>query len=272
MTSVCPIPPRAGHPGRDRSGFSMVELMTALVVMTILLGAITSILLLASRAAGQVDAPTARATKAAEAIGALSADLNLALVFVYTGTQAVEFTVPDRDGDGEAELIRYEWSDAGGNLGIAGAPLKRQINGGAWAVVAEDVHQLNLSYLLKTWGPPPPPPEVESGEIILAEHDDDPGGASVRARDADRISLIQSWAYDVTSIDSGTSQAALDTAVAAHDVAYLPAGLSDQALGTKLRQADIGVVSESGPLADEMGLTDLPVLPVTKEKVRIHRD
>lgn len=66
------------------------------------------------------------------------------------------------------ETIRYAWS------GTPGDPLTRQVDGGLAAVIAEDVQNLDLGYLLKSVGPVPP---EESGEQVLIYHDDAPGGS-----------------------------------------------------------------------------------------------
>ncbi len=66
--------------------------------------------------------------------------------------------------------------------------------------------------------------------------------------------LMESWGFSVELIAASASQSEFDTAVANADVAYVGEeiqGSSD--LGTKLRDASIGVVSEEETLVDEFG-------------------
>jgi len=69
-----------------------------------------------------------------------------------------------------------------------------------------------------------------------------------------RIDLIESWGYTVTLIDDSDSQANFDAAVAANDVAYVASTVSEATLGTKLKDAPIGVVNELATLVDEFGI------------------
>jgi hypothetical protein len=78
-------------------------------------------------------------------------------------------------------------------------------------------------------------------------------GTSPTAQEQLRIDLIESWGYVVNIIDDADSQANFDTAVAANDVAYVSSTVSDTALNTKLRNANIGVVNENMPLAATFG-------------------
>jgi hypothetical protein len=64
----------------------------------------------------------------------LEADLEFALAFTEQSARAVTFLVPDQSGDAKLETVRYAWS------GTPGDPLTRQFNGGAVAVVLENVH------------------------------------------------------------------------------------------------------------------------------------
>ena len=104
--------------------------------------------------------------------------------------RSIEFTVPDRSdpADGTPETIRYSWS------GDAGDPLLRRYNGSNPAVVADDVHHLDLSMVTRsvigaTPATPMPDPaswgndfvtcpdERVTDEMLLIYHDDAPGGS-----------------------------------------------------------------------------------------------
>jgi len=78
-------------------------------------------------------------------------------------------------------------------------------------------------------------------------------GTSPSAQEQLRIDLIESWGYGVNLIAHDDSQANFDAAVATNDVAYISSAVNETALGTKLRDAPIGVVNEQGQLVDEVG-------------------
>ena len=67
--------------------------------------------------------------------------------------------------------------------------------------------------------------------------------------------LIESWGYTVNLIDESDSQANFDAAIAVNDVAYIPQEINSSNLGTKLRDAAIGVVNEEGEQVDELGFS-----------------
>jgi hypothetical protein len=87
--------------------------------------------------------PTASAKRleAAEAVQEFGDDARYATFLTTRSSRALEFVVTDRDGDGAAERIRYEWS------GVPGAPLLRTFNGGTPVAVVDAVQDFQLSYI-----------------------------------------------------------------------------------------------------------------------------
>lgn len=126
-----------------RAGHTLVELAVSTVALGILLAGMGSAILVASRAARPGTAP-ANAVRAASAADEMAADLRMALSFSQRTATAVQFTVADRNGDGDPETLRYAWS------GTAGDPLTRQLNAGAAATVCENLHALQLGYSVLT--------------------------------------------------------------------------------------------------------------------------
>ncbi len=122
------------------AGFTLVELTVAMAVMAILMGALTSAVLIASRAVPRANDPVVATLAAGSEVDTFADDLRYATVFAVVLPHVVQFTVPDRTGDGSPEELRYEWS------AVPGEPLRRQMNGGAWAVVVPSVQSLALSY------------------------------------------------------------------------------------------------------------------------------
>lgn len=129
------------------SGFTLIEIVVSAAIMTIIMGAMMSVMLIASRAVNTADGANERTARARDVVDQITADLSLAEEFTERTDRAVAFTVPDRDADEQLETIRYAWS------GVAGDPLTRQYNGGTEVTVAENVHRFNLAWMLKTVAP-----------------------------------------------------------------------------------------------------------------------
>jgi prepilin-type N-terminal cleavage/methylation domain-containing protein len=146
-----------------RAGFTLVELVVSLAIMSILLVAIGSAIVLAGGAMPRADDPAIPTDTAFEVGHEMAAELQFALAFAERSVTAVEFTVPDRDGDQSPETIRYEWS------GTPGESLMRKYNGGTFVKVIESVVDFALEYdttkFTKTT-----PGIVESAELELISY------------------------------------------------------------------------------------------------------
>lgn len=129
---------------RRRTGFSLIELMVASASATILVAGLGSSIYITSRAFDDADGTIAHNLNASFAAEEIHTDLQLATSFIERSSTAVEFRVPDRDGDGAKELIRYAWS------GTAGDPLTKSVNGSAPESVLDGVASLNLGYSTRT--------------------------------------------------------------------------------------------------------------------------
>lgn len=78
--------------------------------------------------------------------------------------------------------------------------------------------------------------------------------ANLTAQEEAKKVLMESWGFSVELIAASALQSAFDTAVANADVAYVGEDIQGSGdLGTKLRDASIGVVSEEETLVDEFG-------------------
>jgi type II secretory pathway pseudopilin PulG len=77
---------------------------------------------------------------------------------------------------------------------------------------------------------------------------------NLTAQEAAKQVLMESWGFTVNRIDESASQAEFDAAVATADVAYVAEDILSGNLGTKLREAPIGVVIEEQKLPSEFGI------------------
>ncbi len=131
--------PRAQGRSRRRA-FTILDVIVGLVVATVVGGAIGGILILVSRAMPQTAAATTPTTvSSARLADEIASELRYATSFTEMTPTSVTFTVPDRDGDGAEETIRFSWT------GIVGQPVTRMYNNGSAVEIFPSCH--NLSFI-----------------------------------------------------------------------------------------------------------------------------
>jgi hypothetical protein len=129
-----------------RGAYTLVELVVSMSVATILMGGLASTIVLASRAMPGEQTTSRSTIDGYYAAEQIAGELLCAKSFTVRSATAVEFTVADRSDDvgEEDETIRYEWS------GTPGDALMRNYNGTGLVDVLTDVHELNLTYGIRT--------------------------------------------------------------------------------------------------------------------------
>ena len=147
------------------AGFSLIELLTAMAISSVLILAIGSAITLAARALPAEDDPHLALLHGGGAVDTMQEDLEAAVHITERTATSVTLALPDRDGDGRPEVVRYAWSGTGGD------PLTRRLNGGAVVPLLGDVHDLDLSFDLKTSTETYPGPHVTTSESILVATD-----------------------------------------------------------------------------------------------------
>lgn len=147
-----------------RSAFTMIELMLSAAIMSILLLAITSAMLLAGRAMPDGAGAQAQTIETAKAVTHIVEDLNFARYVIEQTDKAVTVIVADRTGDGEADAIRYAWS------GTVGDPVTVQVNGGAVHNVIDAASGFSLAYETQDRSTTYSGPLIEGPEQLLAAY------------------------------------------------------------------------------------------------------
>src|SRR3954453_16707422 len=109
---------------RQTAGFTLLEMTVAMVASAFLIAGLGSVMFIARQIAYSPTA-AARRAKTADIVNQISDELRYATIITQQTSQILEFLVADRNSDGTAEKIRYEWS------GTAGDPLRKSINGGS---------------------------------------------------------------------------------------------------------------------------------------------
>jgi prepilin-type N-terminal cleavage/methylation domain-containing protein len=157
---------------RHRRGLTLVEMLIASTVIGIIMVSMGSVMLLSVRVLGSSGSGITQ-ERGATTLAQLTEELREAesISSRPADGRSIIFTVPDRDGDGNGEVIQYTWS------GTPGTPLYRRYNYGSTEEIVEAVDSFSLSYLTRELELAMTSEKlVESDEMLLAYHDDAPQG------------------------------------------------------------------------------------------------
>ncbi len=149
-----------GQRPRGLPAFTLIEMVVSLSVISIVFLAMGSVMMLATKAISDPDAPTHLMLDATEILDQMASELQVATSVIVATDKELAFTVPDRDSDGLDETIVYQWG------GAAGDPLVRQYKGGSRVQILPGVGEFNLTYDVKIV--PQPDLLVESAEVLLS--------------------------------------------------------------------------------------------------------
>lgn len=144
-----------------RRGFTLVELVVSLAVMSIILAGLGSVFVLAARGA-EVSAND-RAAASSAGLNLLAADLRDAVRISAAAARDVTFEVADRNSDAANEVIRYTWS------GTPGDPLVRTYNA-APADITGPLADFGLAFTTSTRQRSAVSGTAESAETLLASY------------------------------------------------------------------------------------------------------
>lgn len=225
--------PLPRHPG----GFSLVELVVATGITSILLVTMGSAIVLSSRAIPSSSTGTNTVTKAARVLELLTDELANASQFYERTPLSISFSVADQDEDIAPEKIRYAWS------GTPGDPVTRQYNQDPPTTLLDSAECFNLDYELI--------PRQRSPRILVVGRDTGSAGP----QDLAKQNRFKLFGYAATFIDDDNSPAKFAAAVDTADVAYISEEAWGPSVSTKLKTAPIGVVNEESSLQHELGFS-----------------
>lgn len=146
----------------SREAYTLIELAISMAAGSLLLVGMTSSIYLAGRAVNPPGSMKDVQT-ASEVVRDLTDTVRNAVFITSRSDRMIQFAVADMTGDGQPDVIRYEWS------GVVGDPLLRTVNFGAPVLAAGGVKEFALSYGLRTKVEQFQAPRVESGEVTLTE-------------------------------------------------------------------------------------------------------
>lgn len=146
-----------------RKAFTLLEMILSLVILSMVMLAAQSSIMVAAKAVPTGSSVAEATAQCASVMDELVGDLRYARSFSVMTERCVEFTVPDRTGDGQPETIRYWWS------GETGSAFMRRINGGEPLILAPSVHHFRLQYDTKSTAGTFE--LTEGAETIFSSHD-----------------------------------------------------------------------------------------------------
>jgi hypothetical protein len=152
------------RPKQRAGAFTLVELLTSLLVISVIVFGMTSAVMLTVRSAPAADDVAMSVSATHTELKRLADDLVAAVYITEQDADAITFTLPDRDGDKLPEVIRYSWG------GTAGDPLVRRYNG-VDTVVLDGVQQFDLAYALGSTVEQIPGVLIQGSEIELDSFD-----------------------------------------------------------------------------------------------------
>ena len=233
--------PRMDRAGPPPAGFTLVELVAALAIMSLLMTAVAVAMVVAARALPQKNGTRQAALESLAVLERFARELTYATGFTTRSAQEAEFQVADR-GHGAAgdEVIHWAWS------GTPGDPLTRQYNGAAGVAVCLDVQAFTLKYERTARALNGAP------RVLLVVADD----VVPNAQDAARKALLESWGFTVELEAAHNTLADFEAAMAITDVIYVSNQITTADLTTKPLNAPMGIVTEDLHLYDELGLAE----------------
>lgn len=118
--------------------FTLIEMVISLGLLSLVLGATTAVIALASRSAPDPNDPLSEQIALQSVVNQIALDAGDASEVELVGKHEVHLICDDITGDGQADTIVYAWT------GVAGDPLTRALNGVTRTLVPQ-VHGMGLS-------------------------------------------------------------------------------------------------------------------------------
>lgn len=178
-------------PSSHRGAFTLIEMVMSLGVLSILMGAIMSMMVLTANDIGGQRTRAERALQLETALAELRQDMQVALALQFDGSTTITLDVPNRglSGGGAPEEIVYTV------VGSNPSALARSINGGTPEIIAEGVMDFGMAAVVTTmpgadtFSDPPEP--VTSPETLLVVNDS--GSESASRAITDKWWIAQSF-------------------------------------------------------------------------------
>jgi hypothetical protein len=125
---------------RQRTAYTLLELVICIPATTLLLLGMASAIQLARRAFPDGNSITSATVAGQRALDLFAGDLAYATSIPARSATGITLVAPDRTGDAAPDTVIYLWS------GTVGSPLTRQVNGSAPETILPGVQDFALTY------------------------------------------------------------------------------------------------------------------------------
>jgi len=119
---------------------TLLEMVVSMAIITLMLGAVSSAVVIAGRAVERQSPSSFDATASVVVLDLILSEASLATAITEYTSTAITFVLPDRTGDLADETVRYSWS------GTVGDPIVRQFNTDAPVPVSGGIRLLAFEF------------------------------------------------------------------------------------------------------------------------------
>lgn len=155
------------HPSTP-AGFTLVEVLVATGVAGLVLSVVVTLLYLTAAAAPTHASPGPQAIRATHGLDELAADLARTTAILRLSPTELELLLPDLNGDGHADRVRYHWSGQPGDPLLRGYATDPRSDYGTPRTLGPALTE--LAFLADTVIIAPPATSSRVTEILLASH------------------------------------------------------------------------------------------------------
>lgn len=166
------VNPSSGSCGAYRRAFTLMEALLAIAITAILMSAMGGVVVTLARATEQGNDVNSRASRSAGALAEIADDVRVSTGINELDSRSISLQVPDRDGDGLEETIRYTWN------GTVGKPLERTYNLRPGYTVLPDIRSFSISMPQRSQ-----PTLATSGTMTIFDGTTAPSGATGGSRE-----------------------------------------------------------------------------------------
>lgn len=240
---------RQGRRSDRRAAYTLLEMVIAASVGSILLAGLAGTIAASMQSWSATLSPR-REAKTSEATRRMHNDLQSALEFIERTDRAATFLIPDRDGDGARETIRYAWS------GTPGDPLTVAFNGQPAENFVEGLQDFELGWTSRAVVAPAPPAVAEEvGTLVfLSSGTGAPGEVNLTSQESQKVAFLQGE-HDVLTVSASMSQSAMETVLEDTRVVYVSGSISGSVFPRWLAQSTVGIVAERPDLSRTLGMS-----------------
>ena len=227
------------------TGYTLIEMIISLGAGAILVSGLASSIVVSTQAWSE-DLSSRRQADCSAATRRIHDDLQFAMQFTERTARAATFTVPDRDGDGVKETIRYAWT------GVAGDPLTVALNGTPPETLIADVQQFQFDWQSRTLLVPVV--EIEPAVLFLSVGSGDPGQVVLTAQEQMKLTQLQENHVVVTA-SVFSSQSILQSLIDTSTVIYISGEIDLTTFPAWIAQSTVGIVCERAELCQLLGVS-----------------